>query len=250
MGPMLKALSTRNVLLLLWGIRIISGAVYVQAVMLPADSTMAIPLIYLSRALHGLTLFNLAIAGTWAGTHLSVDDRKGPIQAQVGFMSFGIVFGPLLAASLAFFMPNDTLKYALPGALTVVFNMILLLVTVNLFSDGEKMVMQALDGSKPAEMTPKEKTVANIVLFTAFMYSWGYMGTLEPTLSLDVKSFFDWGAGENCATPCTALHYVCQLAPYPARHRCMLPFTTLRLSGDSCLLGVLRLPVPAIFATS
>jgi len=197
MGPMLKALSTRNVLLILWICRVISGALHVLGVLLPPGSTLVMPFVYLSRALHGFSLFNLAISGTWAGTHLSVDDRKAPIQGQVSLMMIGIVTGPLFAAAIAGFMPNDALKYALPGILTIIFNSILVFATLAFFSDYDMMVMPGPSGSKPQEMNPKEKITANIVLLNSFMYTWGYLGTLEPTISLDVLSFFGWGAGEN-----------------------------------------------------
>ena len=56
-------------------------------------------------------------------------------------------------------------------------------------------------------MEPQEKAVANVVMGTAFMYSCGYLGALEASLSLIVDSLFGWGAGENCVVHrCTALH--------------------------------------------
>ena len=78
MGPLLKRYSTRNVLLLIWTLRVASGMVHVVACFQPL--VISEPLVFLARGLHGFTLFNLAISGTWAGIHLSEDDRKGPIQ--------------------------------------------------------------------------------------------------------------------------------------------------------------------------
>ena len=71
MGPLLKRLTTRSVLIFLWIVRMASGALHVVACFQQVGSGLLEPLIFISRGLHGFTLFNLAIAGSWAGTSQS-----------------------------------------------------------------------------------------------------------------------------------------------------------------------------------
>ena len=58
--------------------------------------------------------------------------------------------------------------------------------------------------SRPWPVARVLTTCANV--YSSCMFAWGYVGTLEATLSLDMLEFFGWGAGENC----TKMHVPCR----------------------------------------
>ena len=65
-------------------------------------------------------------------------------------MQLGIVCGPLFAAAIASFMPNDLMKYALPGLITISLNTVLLVVTLALFND--RTLMMASHGAQQVQV--------------------------------------------------------------------------------------------------
>ena len=106
MPALCKSFSTRQILLGDFAVRFISGAIYVFAMVLPVGHWLALPLIYLSRLLFGITLNSFAFPPAWVGVRCEQDKKQSNVMLATMALSIGIVFGPSWGSLMAAFLPT------------------------------------------------------------------------------------------------------------------------------------------------
>jgi len=174
----IKAGSTRTLLMGAFLLRAISGVVYCLSFLTPAP----IFFIYVSRAMHGLSLYTFAIPPAWVALRLPRAEAVRWTVKLYGVVPLGIVCGPVFGSVLSVVMPTPLLKYSSPGLVTVVTSCFLLFATFVVFDDDDTLSNPSRS-SKQAELPARAIWVAFV---TSFFFSLGYMGALESTLSLVV----------------------------------------------------------------
>lgn len=108
--PLSKCLTPRAILLSMFTVRLVSGIAYFFALRENGDLTL--PLIYVSRAIYGLSLNTFALPAIWIACRMPADERPKKVTQMQGALMLGIVLGPSWGATLAAFMPTDWAGYA------------------------------------------------------------------------------------------------------------------------------------------
>ena len=106
MPKLCKQFSTRQILLGDFMVRFVSGAIYVFAMVLPIGHWLALPLIYLSRFLFGITLNSFAFPPAWIGVRCPQEQKQQKVMLAQMALSLGIVFGPSWGSLMAAFLPT------------------------------------------------------------------------------------------------------------------------------------------------
>ena len=109
-APLLRIMSPRALLLLMIGLRALSGLLHGMAcIEAPGGGTLypSLPLLYIRSAMHGFTLGSMSVIATWIGARLPVVERPTAQVKNETFLFMGIVLGPAWGSALAILMPTD-----------------------------------------------------------------------------------------------------------------------------------------------
>ena len=132
-APLLRHVSPRSALLLAMVSRGVSGAIHAAAC---AKATAAsLPLLFISRAFHGLSQSTLVIVPVWVGARVPPQERPRLIALLGVAQTPGMILGPSLGSLLAAALASPLAQAAAPGWITLVLGLVALLATLGGFDD-------------------------------------------------------------------------------------------------------------------
>jgi len=132
-AALLRRFSPRSALLIVMGCRIAAGAMHAAAC---AEATAAtLPLLHLSRVLHGLSQCTMVLAPVWVGARVAPGERPRLIGLLSVAQTPGMVVGPSLGSLLAATLSSPLAQASAPGWITLALGLLALLATLALFDD-------------------------------------------------------------------------------------------------------------------
>ena len=158
MAPLLKCMSVREVLILDYVVRIVSGFVYLLSVERAnhdPEGGLALPLLFLSRVVYGITLNSFGISSVWAGVRVPVVDRGKTVATLNALITVGITLGPAVSSAIAGQFMDPYTQDSVPGYMTVVISVAVLAMIFFCLDDGGKL--PAPPPAKPVDESSAEK---------------------------------------------------------------------------------------------
>merc|ERR1712217_722078 len=98
---LLRHLTTRMLLNLLYSVRALSGFIWIAGCLYGRGHPLAVPLLMLSRFVYGLTLSTFNIPNIWVGVRFETIDRALALARLHLIVGFGIMAGPVIGTLIA-----------------------------------------------------------------------------------------------------------------------------------------------------
>jgi len=131
MLPALRVLTIKQLLIVDYALRALSGIFYVLAVQ--QHGIWSMTLLHLSRGFHGISLNSPALPPIYVGLHVPYAQRPKVMMCGTVVYTLGIVGGPGIGSMLASLMPDAFLSYGSPGWLAIGLSSILWVITAFFF---------------------------------------------------------------------------------------------------------------------
>jgi MFS family permease len=207
---LLQHLSAYQVLQHSFELRGLSGLVHVATLSLCKGSSLCMPLLLLSRLIHGATLLLVPLAVVWIGVNVPDAEKPGALAERNMFSAGGVALGLLSGALLTAAFPDPIAGGVAPGVLLVISSAAMWAWLGHSFTDRRMLEQKRPTPSSTAangEVAPpppeEEEVPWTHVILVGFANFFGWAGylTTEGTLSLVLvqalgfrveSTFFGW----------------------------------------------------------
>lgn len=213
MAPLLKHFTVRQILLGDYAVRIFSGVLYMLSVKYGfaegASSTLALPLLFASRLVYGITLNSFGISSVWAGVRVGMADRATTVTRMNGLVALGITLGPSISSALAGLFKEELIQMAIPALITLTTSVLMFLLILN-FDDGGMLPSSpapkaaagaGVDAEKAASDDKERQRVVTIVAtgvcVSLVSICIASMSGIEALMSLMMYDGYGWDAAEQ-----------------------------------------------------
>ena len=170
------------------------------------DSALALPLLFLSRFVYGITLNSFAIPSLWAGVHVPMLEKAKVTALFNGLVSIGVTTGPTIGSVVASVLPKE-LSASSPGFVTVVGSIGMLLLLAIFLDDtsGGKLPAapkKASGEEQQLSSEEKEKETKLLTILQAVNVNLGAiclscMSGFEALMGLMMYEGYGWDAAEQ-----------------------------------------------------
>lgn len=203
MIPLLSVLSTKQVLLSSYSLRILAGFLWMVPLCFNVGDAATMPLLFVSRFLFGLSLISFALPMAWIGVRMQVEDRPRNVAIMGGLIRLGIILGPPVGILIADLAPKgaplnlqlqglDTFAYASVGLFTI-FVAFFLLILCFLFFDDDKLLTVDNPNEEHRPLSRETKLIVVFNIISVFAFHLAFLAGFESTMTLQMYAAYEWG---------------------------------------------------------
>jgi len=196
MSTLTRRYTTRELLYGLMIFRGLAGVLHAFGVWFVNDSSLW--LLFVSRALHGVTMIQVPLSMSWVGARLPVEAKGDAVTSRNLYGGIGMVLGPM-SGSLFAAVFDEVTGYVAPGIFNIISAIAMFVLIRQLFVDGDKLPTKESAGKailtkeqKAAELGCGTLTAAGLHLALVAI---GHAG-IDSILSLDLLEFYGWRASQ------------------------------------------------------